>query len=117
MIFRLLYVTFLEIFICLLINFKAGTDASSDFEAISRIVSIFMLVICALFILLMFTITTIESDPERDQKEPHVVSLETLYLGMSIKRKSASNVYIIASTFRRAIYALVAIMMHDYPAL
>ena len=84
MIFRLLLVTFMEIFICLLINFKAPTDSSSDFEAISRIVSISMLAICSIFILLMFLITTIESDPERDPKEPHMATLDTLYLGMAI---------------------------------
>lgn len=60
-------VFFLEIFICILINFKAGTNESNEFEAISRIVSIFMLAILAIYVLLMFFITAIESDIERDQ--------------------------------------------------
>ena len=117
MIFRTMLVFFLEIFICILINFKAGTDSSNDFESISRVVTIFMLLILTLFILLMFLITAIESDPERDPKLPPVATIHNLYLGMSNKRRTAANIYLIAFMLRRALYAVVVIMMKNYPAL
>lgn len=118
MIFRLLLAAFLEIFICLLINFKSEKrDNESDFEAISRIISIFMLILCSLVTMLMFLVTAIESNPELSPTEPHIASLETMYLGMNIKRKNASNTYVLAYLLRRAVYALVVIMMDEYPAL
>lgn len=114
MIFRLLLAAFLEIFICILINMKADErDGESDFEAISRIVAIFMLILCSLVTLLMFLVTAIESNPELDENEPHIASIETMYLGMSVKRKSASNAYVMAYLLRRAIYALVVILMDE----
>lgn len=117
MIFRLLMIFFLEIFICILVNVKAGTDSTNQFESTSRIVTIFMLIIMTLFILLMFLITSIESDPERDPKQPPVASLHSLYLDMSDKRRTAANISIIAYLLRRALYAVVVILMTDYPAL
>ena len=36
---------------------------------------------------------------------------------MNIKRKNASNSYILAYLLRRAVYALVVIMMDEYPAM
>lgn len=117
-IFRLLLAAFLEIFICILINFKAeARDNESDFESISRIVAVFMLVICSLSLLLLFFVTAMESNPELDPSEPHIASIETLYLDMHVKRKSASNAYVLSYMLRRAVYALVVILMEDYPAL
>lgn len=118
MLFRLILAAFLEIFICVLINFKAETKGNeTDFEDISRIVSIFMLVLCTLVTMLIFIITAFESSPDIDPKEPHIAHLETMYLDMKIQRKTASNTYILAYLLRRAVYALVVIMMNEYPAL
>ena len=79
MMFKLLLAFFLEIFIAILINFKAETDAKNDFESSSRVVSICMLTISGCFILLMFMLTAVESDPERDPKQLPTASLDSLY--------------------------------------
>ena len=79
MMFKLLLVFFLEIFICLLINFKGETNGKNDFESTSRVVSITMLAIMSCLILLMFMITAIESDPERDEKQLPAASLNSFY--------------------------------------
>ena len=117
MMFRLFLVFFLEIFICILINFKAGTNSDNDFEAISRVVAICFLAIMTLFVLLMFLVTAIESDPERDPNSQPIASLHYIYLDMSNKRRTQANIYLIAYMLRRAVYAIVVIMMQDYPAL
>ena len=117
MIFRMMMVFFLEIFICILINFKAGTDSNIDFESTSRVINIFLLAILTLFIMLMFLITAIESDPERDPKLQPVATIHNLYLGMSNKRRTAANIYLVSFMLRRALYAVVVIMMKNYPAL
>ena len=63
MFFRLLLFTFLELFICLLINFKVETNKDNDFEVVSRIISIFFLALMMLFLGMLFVLTAIESDP------------------------------------------------------
>ena len=63
MFFRMLLFTFLELFICLLINFKVETNKDNDFEVVSRIISIFFLALMMLFVGMLFVLTAIESDP------------------------------------------------------
>lgn len=65
----------------------------------------------------MFFITAIESDVERDQNQPPMATLERLYLNMSNKRRTAANIYIITYMLRRAVFAIVVILMTSYPAL
>lgn len=115
--FRMLKVFFLELFICILINMEAKTSGNNDFEAISKIIAIFMLTILTLLVLLFFFITAIESDVERDLSQPPVASLDYVYLGMSNSRRTAANIYLVAYMLRRAVFAVVVILMTDQPAL
>lgn len=43
--------------------------------------------------------------------------LHTLYLNMANKKRTYSNMYLISFMLRRAIFAVVAVLMQDYPAL
>ena len=43
--------------------------------------------------------------------------LNTLYLSMSTRKKIASNIYLITYVLRRAVYAIVVILLFDYPTL
>jgi len=115
-VFRLFMVLFFEIFICTLINFEAGEGSKNDFESISRVISYSMFAISILFILLLFLITAIESDVDRDEKELPTAYLDSLYQGMSLKRRTPANIYLIAYLLRRALYAVVVVMMQAYPA-
>lgn len=58
----------------------------------------------------------VESDPDRNVNEPPLAALDTLYLNMANKRRTAANIYLIASTFRYAIFAIVVVLMQDHPA-
>lgn len=57
----------------------------------------------------------VESDPERNENEPPLAALDTLYLSMDNKRRTAANTFLIASTFRFAIFAMVVVLMENYP--
>ena len=43
--------------------------------------------------------------------------LNTLYLSMSMQKNFASNIYLITYVLRRAVYAIVVILLFDYPTL
>ena len=43
--------------------------------------------------------------------------LNTLYLSMSTQKNFASNIYLITYVLRRAVYAIVVILLFDYPTL
>ena len=71
----------------------------------------------ALLIGLVFVLTAIDSDVERDEEEPPVASLATLYLNMKNSKRTASNIYLLSYMLRRAIFGVVVVLMEDYPAL
>ena len=112
---RFLMVTFLEFFICCLINLKASSERTTDFESISRIVSIFYVVLLLLLVCLFFVMAVLDSDPRRDQNMPPPLGLQTMYLGMDNKRRNASNLYIIFQMIRYAVYALAVVLLDEYP--
>jgi len=69
-----------------------------------------------LFLALLFLVLFIESDVERNKNTLPLAALHTLYLSMENKRHNAANTFLIASTFRFAIFAIVVVLMPDYPA-
>lgn len=114
--FRFQMAMLLEIFICALINMKAGVDDSSnEFESTSRITAIFFLVVILLFLGMLFLLTVIESDIDRDKNELPTATLDCLYTGMDNKRRTPANMFLIASVFRYAIFAIVMIMLSESP--
>ena len=116
MFFRLLLLAFLDIFITVMICFKNEVvDTNKDFYKVSRIVAMFFTALTMLFIGMLFVLTAIESDPKRDTKQATNVYLNTLYLGMSPKRRTAANIYLISFVLRRAVYALIVTLMDEYP--
>ena len=90
---------------------------SSRYLLAPFIVSIFFLSLATVFISLLFILTAVESDPERDEKDPPMVQLSTIYLNMSNNRRTASNIYLISYMLRRAIFAVIVILMDSYPYL
>ena len=46
-----------------------------------------------------------------------MVQLSTIYLNMSNNRRTASNIYLISYMLRRAIFAVIVILMDSYPYL
>mmetsp|Transcript_5486 Transcript_5486/g.7332 ORF Transcript_5486/g.7332 Transcript_5486/m.7332 type:complete len:366 (-) Transcript_5486:1025-2122(-) len=112
---RFKFATLLEFFICALINLKAEIDQKLQFESISRIVAIFFLVLIFLFLGLLFLMAVIESDIEREPDELPVAALNTLYVGMDNRKRTAANMFIIASIFRYAIFAIVMVMLQEAP--
>jgi hypothetical protein len=66
---------------------------------------------------MLFTLLVIDSDPVKSKdKLPHPM-LSTLYLSMNTAKKIPSNIYLITYVLRRAIFAIVVVLMGDYPAL
>ena len=59
----------------------------------------------------------IESDPTNDPAQLPVPALNTLYLGMSNNKRTAGSLYLISYILRRAVFAVVVVLMQDYPAL
>ena len=117
MFFRLLLLAFLDIFITIMICFKNEVfDTNKDFYKVSRIVAMFFTALTMLFIGMLFVLTAIESDPKRDTKQATNVYLNTLYLGMSPKRRTAANIYLISFVLRRAVYALIVTLMEQIMA-
>ena len=80
--------------------------------------AIFFICVIALFIGLLFTLMVMDSDPENDEpNRAYLPALETLYLGLKPEKKNEANVYLVCYALRRAIYAIVVVLMGDYPAL
>ena len=71
----------------------------------------------ALFVGMLFVLLVIESDPAKEKQKLPQPSLNTLYLSMSTANKIPSNIYLITYFLRRAIYAIVVVLMGDHPAL
>lgn len=114
--FRFQNTMLLEFFICTLINMKAGvSDKSNDFESTSRIIAIFYLVIIFLFLGMLFLLTLIESDVERDKNELPTAALDCLYTGMDNKRRTPANILLIAQVFRAVLFAIIMVMLQDAP--
>ena len=66
---------------------------------------------------MLFVLLVINSNPAKDKnKLPHPM-LSTLYLSMSTAKKIPSNIYLITYVLRRAIYAILVVLMGNYPAL
>ena len=99
----------LELLICMLINFNAVPDEQTAFEGISLTVAILVSIIFLMFLGLLFVIAVKDSDPERNQDKLPLAYIDTLYLGMNNKRRNSTNGYLISSTLRTAIYAIVVI--------
>lgn len=81
------------------------------------IVAVFFLIISALFIGLLFMMMVVDSDPEIEQNQPPQAAMTTVYLNMSNHNKSAANLFVIVYALRRAIYAVVFVLLENYPAL
>ena len=71
----------------------------------------------SLLIGLVFVLLAMDSDVDRDENEPPVESLSTLYLNMKNSRRIASNIYLLSYMLRRAIFGVVVVLMEKYPAL
>ena len=117
--------TSFELFICLLINFKAEVS-SGAFATISTIVSVFFLVLLLLMTVLFIVMLIVDKEPncdnnndEEEVKERNwpKAYLNTLYLNMAPTRRRAANVYLLSYMFRRALYAICIVIMQDYPSL
>ena len=114
--FRYQSTILVELFICSLINMKAGvSNSSNDFESTSRIVAIFYLVVILLFLGMLFLLTVIESDIERDKDELPTATLDCLYTGMDNRRRTPANILLIAQVFRAALFAIILVMLTDAP--
>ena len=70
-----------------------------------------------LLIGLIIVLSAIDSDVERDQDEPPVAPLATLYLNMNNSNRTGSNIYHLNYMIRRVIFGLVVVYMEDCPAL
>ena len=66
MILRFMQAAMLELIICMMINFMAEVDSPTDFESISRMVSMLVGVIILLYLGLMFILAVLDSSHERD---------------------------------------------------
>lgn len=115
MILRFTQAAMLELIICMLINTMTENESPSDFESISKIISIFVGVLVLLYLGLMFILATVDANPERDPDSLPPVDMYTLYQGMNNRRRNAANAYLIATTLRSAVYALIVIQMDSNP--
>mgnify|MGYP007004898860 FL=1 len=111
---RFLLMLSLELFICLLINFKV--DLSGAFAKISAIVSIFFLALLSL-LTVMITVMLVIDKSNADDVEWPLASLNTLYLTMSPARRKAANLLLLTYVLRRALFASCIVMMQEYPTL
>ena len=116
-IFKFVRITMLVQLICMLINLKGNVDSSNSFESISQIMSIFVGIMVLLFTGLLFVVTVLDTDPERDQDELPQAALNSLYLGMENRRRNSANIYLIFANLRYMVYALTVIMLDDVPGL
>jgi len=116
-IFKFVRITMLVQLICMLINLKGDVDSSNSFESISQIMSIFVGIMVLLFTGLLFVVTVLDTDPERDQDELPQAALNSLYLGMENRRRNSANIYLIFANLRYMVYALTVIMLDDVPGL
>jgi len=116
-IFKFVRITMLVQLICMLINLKGDVDSSNSFESISQIMSIFVGIMVLLFTGLLFVVTVLDTDPERDQDELPQAALNSLYLGMENRRRNSANIYLIFANLRYMVYALTVIMLEDVPGL
>ena len=116
--------TSFELFICLLINFKAEVS-SGPFATISTIVSIFFLVLLSLITVLILVMLIVDKGTKSDNNDEEEIKerdwpkayLNTLYLNMAPTRRRAANVYLLSYIFKRALYAVCIVIMQDYPSL
>ena len=115
MIFRFMQAAMLELIICMMINIMAEVDSPTDFESISRIVSLLVGVIILLYLGLMFILAVLDSSNERDPDSLPPAAMQTLYLGMNNRRRDAANALLIASVLRSAVYALNVLQLNEIP--
>ena len=95
---------------------KAGvSNNSNDFESTSRIIAVFYLVVILLFLGMLFLLTVIESDIERDKDELPTATLDCLYTGMDNRRRTPANIFLIAQVFRAALFAIIMVMFSEAP--
>ncbi len=66
MILRFMQAAMLELMICMMINIMAEVDSPTDFESISKMVSLLVGVIILLYLGLMFILAVLDSSQERD---------------------------------------------------
>jgi len=116
-IFKFVRITMLVQLICMLINLKGDVDSSNSFESISQIMSICVGIHVLLFTGLLFVVTVLDTDPERDQDELPQAALNSLYLSMENRRRNSANIYLIFANLRYMVYALTVIMLDEVPGL
>ena len=79
--------------------------------------AIFVGIMVLLFTGLLFVVTVLDTDPERDHDELPLAALNTLYLSMENRRRNSANIYLIFANLRYMVYALTVIMLDSVPGL